>query len=125
MPVGWNLPASPSSLTPICDVHPSLCPCPRQDCVTKARAALSPALLAAATAAAAAQDGLEIVEAAAAEAGAADTAEAAHMAAGAAGAAAVAFEDRALTRKEEASLLHPLLRLRQACCHPQVGRITA
>ena len=39
---------------------------------------------------------------------------------GTAGAAAAAFEDRALTRREEASLLHPLLRLRQACCHPQV-----
>ncbi len=103
----------------------------------KARAALSSSLLAAAAAAAAAQDGIEIVEptepaSAAAEAGgavSADPASAAALAAGAAGAsgasgaAGVAFEDRALTRKEEASLLHPLLRLRQACCHPQVCEI--
>ena len=27
---------------------------------------------------------------------------------------------RRLTKKEEKSILHPLLRLRQACCHPQV-----
>lgn len=31
------------------------------------------------------------------------------------------FEDRPLTRREEKALLNPLLRLRQACCHPQVG----
>lgn len=98
-------------------------PRPRQDCVAKARAALSPAMLAAATAAAAAQDGIEIVEADAAAEGGSDPPGqpgAAAAAAAAAGAAAVQFEDRALTRKEEASLLHPLLRLRQACCHPQV-----
>lgn len=121
-----------------------------QDCVDKAKAALSSSLLAAATAAAAAHDGIEIVEpaadaaaaAAAAEGGGSDgggggsdpaglEAAAEALAAGAAGQqrqaaaagqrVAVAFEDRALTRKEEASLLHPLLRLRQACCHPQVG----
>lgn len=28
--------------------------------------------------------------------------------------------DRRLTQREEAKLLAPLLRLRQACCHPQV-----
>ena len=31
------------------------------------------------------------------------------------------FHDRPLTDREEQKLLHPLLRLRQACCHPQVG----
>lgn len=89
----------------------------------KARAALSPQTLAAATAAAAAADGVEIIdpprEGAGAGCAAADAAAAAAAGTAAAGAAA-AFEDRALTRREEASLLFPLLRLRQACCHPQV-----
>ena len=31
------------------------------------------------------------------------------------------FEDRPLTQREEHKLLHPLIRLRQACVHPQVG----
>ena len=31
------------------------------------------------------------------------------------------FQDRPLTQREEQRLLHPLLRLRQACVHPQVG----
>lgn len=31
------------------------------------------------------------------------------------------FEDRSLTQREEHKLLHPLIRLRQACVHPQVG----
>lgn len=31
------------------------------------------------------------------------------------------FEDRSLTQREENKLLHPLIRLRQACVHPQVG----
>ena len=107
-----------------------VCVClPVQDCVAKARAALSPQLLSAATAAAAAHSGIEIVEAdAGAAAGPPGSLPAAAAAAAAAGAAspagrpcaAAGFEDRALTRKEEASLLHPLLRLRQACCHPQV-----
>ena len=103
------------------------CALPVQDCVAKARAALSPQLLSAATAAAAAANGIEIVEAAAAAvaAGAASPAGSAAALAAATGAAAgagqgVGFEDRSLTRKEEASLLAPLLRLRQACCHPQV-----
>lgn len=33
---------------------------------------------------------------------------------------AAAVGDRRLTRREEQKLLAPLLRLRQACCHPQV-----
>ncbi len=79
----------------------------------KARAALSPQTLAAATAAAAAADGVEILDPACE-----GTGNGLGSAAGPASAAG--FEDRALSRKEEASLLHPLLRLRQACCHPQV-----
>jgi E3 ubiquitin-protein ligase SHPRH len=30
-------------------------------------------------------------------------------------------EDRVLSYTEIAKVLHPLLSLRQACCHPQVG----
>ena len=33
----------------------------------------------------------------------------------------VAEEDRVLSYTEAAKILHPLLSLRQACCHPQVG----
>lgn len=98
-----------------------------QECVAKARAALSSQLLAAATAAAAAHDGVAISDSREAGAGAAAAAEAGAAPASPpavrlppAATAAAGFEDRALTRREEASLLHPLLRLRQACCHPQV-----
>jgi hypothetical protein len=93
---------------------------PVQDCVAKARAALSPQLLSAATAAAAAHNGVEILDAEAGAAGAASTTGRACALAAAGAGAEAGFEDRSLTRKEEASLLHPLLRLRQACCHPQV-----
>jgi hypothetical protein len=86
-----------------------------QECVSKARAALSPQLLAAAMAAAAVSDGITEVP----QEGAGPASPRGPRSPAAA-AAAAGFEDRALTRREEASLLHPLLRLRQACCHPQV-----
>ena len=105
-----------------------------QDCVDRARAALSPQLLAAAAAAAAAQDGVveEVVEAEPATEAAAAGGGSGGATGGGGGAQGVppqqpaaagqpAFEDRALSRREEASLLHPLLRLRQACCHPQAS----
>ena len=45
----------------------------------------------------------------------------AHALAASAAGEAARLSDRRLTRREEAKLLAPLLRLRQACCHPQVG----
>jgi len=69
----------------------------------QARAALPEALLAAAEASFAA--------------GGAEAAAAALAAAG----LSPADVDRGLTQREQKRLLLPLLRLRQACCHPQVG----
>ncbi|GAB4820920.1 hypothetical protein N2152v2_007966 [Parachlorella kessleri] len=97
-----------------------------QDCVGKARAALPPGVLAALSSAAAADltsrargqaccDSIGTVDGAVE--GTVPSAE--FAATGTTGDNTVA--DRALTPQEERKLLDPLLRLRQACCHPQVG----
>eukprot|EP00887_Chlorella_sp_A99_P002685 scaffold6.g2685.t1 len=107
-----------------------------QDTIGSARAAIAPDVLAAAM-----RVNQELVDLTAeAEAGG-DGDAAAHGAAGtsaagasaaaatapaarAAAAAAAQFENRPLTEREEQRLLQPLLRLRQACCHPQAsGRV--
>lgn len=70
-----------------------------QDCVGTARAAISASTLAAAQAAAS-----EVLDL--------NSSSPRH---------ASAFEDRPLTQREEQKVLHPLVKLRQACVHPQVG----
>ncbi len=96
-----------------------------QECLKAGRATLSSELLATATAAAAVHDGIAIVGASDAagtsQAGPSSLAAQPLSPSAATAAAAARFRDRALTRREETSLMHPLLRLRQACCHPQVG----
>ncbi|KAL4857890.1 E3 ubiquitin-protein ligase [Chlorella vulgaris] len=95
------------------------------ECLKAGRATLSSELLATATAAAAVHDGTAIVGASDAagtsQAGPSSLAAQPQSPSAATAAAAAQFRDRALTRREETSLMHPLLRLRQACCHPQVG----
>jgi len=85
-----------------------------KECVGQARVALSASTLAAAQRAAASV----LLDTTQGELGGEDDGQGGGVAG-----ISTTFEDRFLTQKEEHKVLHPLLRLRQACVHPQVRSI--